>query len=58
MTLNGSICIMDMKSKTTYTITQVKNDFSKYAVTNDKSETVLVYDGLVQAIQETEKNCE
>jgi hypothetical protein len=55
MTLNGSICIMDMTSKITYTITQVKNDFSKYAVTNDQSTTVLVYDYLVQAIEETEK---
>lgn len=58
MILYGSINIMDMKSKATYTITQVKNDFSKYAVTNDKSNTVLVYDSLVQAIEETEKVCE
>jgi hypothetical protein len=58
MTLFGSICIMDMQRKITYTITQVKNDYSKYAVTSDKTNTVLIYDSLVQAIQDTEKNCE
>ena len=57
MTLHGCISIMDMKTKTTFTISQVKNDFSKYAVTNDKTETVLIYDSLVEAITETEKNC-
>lgn len=58
MTLHGCISIMDMVSKKTYTITQVKNDFSKYAVTNDKNDTVLIYDSLVDAIKETEKVCE
>lgn len=58
MTLFGSICIMDMVRKITYTITQVKNDYSKYAVTSDKTDTVLIYDSLVVAIKETEKICE
>jgi hypothetical protein len=49
---------MDMQRKITYTITQVKNDYSIFAVTSDKTNTVLIYDSLVQAIQDTEKNCE
>lgn len=57
MTLFGYICMMDNAKLVTYTITQVKNDYNKYAVTNDKSGSVLVYDSLVEAIEETGKLC-
>lgn len=58
MTLNGSICMMSNVRKVTYTITQALNSFETYIVLNTDSERAMVYNDLVEAIQETLKLCQ